>query len=103
MLKIRVKLICRVKICVKASATAIPESVQALVSVLTDTAFAFLPAIICWSAFKVFGGTPVIGIAIGLMLVSPILPNAYAVTDPNSGVEALRIFVILIVGVKVVL
>lgn len=81
-----------------ASASAIPESVQALVSVLTDTAFAFLPAIICWSAFKVFGGTPVIGITIGLMLVSPILPNAYAVADPNSGVEALRILGIPIVG-----
>ena len=32
------------------------------------------------------------------MLVSPILPNAYAVADPNSGVEALRIFGIPIVG-----
>lgn len=75
-----------------ASTQMIPESVQALVSVLTDTAFAFLPAIICWSAFKVFGGTPVIGIVIGLMLVSPILPNAYAVADPNSGVEAMMLF-----------
>ncbi len=81
-----------------ASSAGIPESLQALVSVLTDTAFAFLPAIICWSAFKVFGGTPVIGIVIGLMLVSPILPNAYSVADPNSGVEALRLFGIPIVG-----
>ncbi|MDB1922386.1 PTS transporter subunit EIIC [Clostridium tertium] len=81
-----------------ATSAGIPESVQSLVSVLTDTAFAFLPAIICWSAFKVFGGTPVIGIVIGLMLVSPILPNAYAVADPNSGVEALRILGIPIVG-----
>lgn len=81
-----------------ASSAGIPEAVKALVSVLTDTAFAFLPAVICWSAFKVFGGTPVIGIIIGLMLVSPILPNAYSVADPNSGVEALRIFGIPIVG-----
>ena len=81
-----------------ASSSAIPESLQALVSVLTDTAFAFLPAIICWSAFRVFGGTPVIGIVIGLMLVSPILPNAYSVADPSSGVEALRLFGIPIVG-----
>ena len=81
-----------------ASSAGIPESLQALVSVLTDTAFAFLPAIICWSAFRVFGGTPVIGIVIGLMLVSPILPNAYAVADPSSGVEALRLFGIPIVG-----
>lgn len=81
-----------------ASSAGIPEALQALVSVLTDTAFAFLPAIICWSAFRVFGGTPVIGIVIGLMLVSPILPNAYAVADPSSGVEALRLFGIPIVG-----
>lgn len=81
-----------------ASSSGIPESLQALVSVLTDTAFAFLPAIICWSAFRVFGGTPVIGIVIGLMLVSPILPNAYSVADPSSGVEALRLFGIPIVG-----
>lgn len=81
-----------------ASSAGIPEALQALVSVLTDTAFAFLPAIICWSAFRVFDGTPVIGIVIGLMLVSPILPNAYAVADPSSGVEALRLFGIPIVG-----
>lgn len=75
-----------------ASTDMIPAYVQTLVSVLTDTAFAFLPAIICWSAFRVFGGTPVIGLVIGLMLVSPILPNAYAVADPSSGVEAILAF-----------
>lgn len=75
-----------------ASSDMIPAYIQTLVSVLTDTAFAFLPAIICWSAFRVFGGTPVIGLVIGLMLVSPILPNAYAVADPASGVEAIMAF-----------
>lgn len=49
--------------------------------VLTDTAFAFLPALVAWSTMKKFGGTPVIGIVIGLMLVSPSLPNAYAVAE----------------------
>ncbi len=47
--------------------------------VLTDTAFAFLPALVAWSSFKVFGGSPVIGIVLGLMLVNPALPNAYEV------------------------
>lgn len=60
--------------------------------VLTDTVFAFLPALICWSAFKKFGGTPIIGFVIGLMLVSPMLPNAYSVADINSGVEPLMAF-----------
>ncbi|MCC8126424.1 MAG: glucose PTS transporter subunit IIA [Clostridiales bacterium] len=82
-----------------ASTTMIPDYVVTLVNVLTETAFAFLPAIICWSAFKVFGGTPVIGIVLGLMLVSPSLPNAYSVADPTSGVNAVMAFgVIPIVG-----
>lgn len=72
--------------------TMIPQYVQTLVAVLTETAFAFLPAIICWSAFKVFGGMPVIGLVLGLMLVSPSLPNAYAVADPKSGVDAIMAF-----------
>lgn len=74
------------------SSAHIPAYIQTLVSVLTETAFAFLPAIIVWSAFKVFGGTPVVGLVIGLMLVSPILPNAYSVADPKSGVEAVMAF-----------
>ena len=52
--------------------------------VLTDTAFAFLPALVAWSTMKKFGGTPVIGIVIGLMLVSPSLPNAYAVAGGTA-------------------
>lgn len=75
-----------------ASVSMIPDYIVTLVNVLTETAFAFLPAIICWSAFKVFGGTPVIGLVIGLMLVSPTLPNAYSVADPSSGVEAVMAF-----------
>ncbi len=82
-----------------ASVDMIPAYIVTLVNVLTETAFSFLPAIICWSAFKVFGGTPVIGIVLGLMLVSPILPNAYSVADPGSGVSAIMAFgVIPIVG-----
>ncbi|RIL87525.1 PTS sugar transporter subunit IIA, partial [Staphylococcus equorum] len=56
--------------------------------VLTDTAFAFLPALVAWSAFKVFGGSPVLGIVLGLMLVNPALPNAYQVGDGSA--EALK-------------
>lgn len=74
------------------SSSMIPQYILTLTAVLTETAFAFLPAIICWSAFRVFGGTPVIGLVIGLMLVSPILPNAYAVADPKSGVDAIMAF-----------
>ncbi|MGP1408234.1 glucose PTS transporter subunit IIA [Selenomonas sp.] len=52
--------------------------------ILTDTAFAFLPALVCWSTMKKFGGTPVIGIVLGLMLVAPQLPNAYAIASGDA-------------------
>jgi sucrose PTS system EIIBCA or EIIBC component len=70
----------------------IPSYLPALISVLTDTAFAFLPAFICWSAFRNFGGMPVLGFVVGLMLVSPALPNAYAVADATSGVDPIMAF-----------
>lgn len=52
--------------------------------ILTDTAFAFLPALVAWSTFKVFGGSPIIGIVLGLMLVNPALPNAYSVASGDA-------------------
>jgi len=61
--------------------------------VLTDTAFVFLPALVAWSAFRVFGGSPIIGLVLGLMLVSPALPNAWAVA--GGEVEPLMFFGIL--------
>lgn len=63
------------------TASMIPASWTTLLTVLTGTAFNFLPAFITWSAFKKFGGTPVIGFLIGLMLVAPELPNAYSVAS----------------------
>lgn len=52
--------------------------------ILTDTAFAFLPALVAWSSFKVFGGNPVLGIVLGLMMVHPSLPNAYDVAGGSA-------------------
>lgn len=51
---------------------------------LTDTAFAFLPVLITYSAAVKFGATPVLGIVVGLMLVAPQLPNAYAVAGGDA-------------------
>lgn len=62
----------------------IPQNVITFSEVLTDTAFAFLPALVAWSAFRVFGGNPVIGMVLGLMLVSPALPNAYDVAADKA-------------------
>lgn len=60
------------------------ENLLCMSQILTDTAFAFLPALVCWSTTKRFGGTPVIGIVLGLMLVAPQLPNAYAIAGGEA-------------------
>lgn len=69
------------------TAADIPANFLLFTQVLTDTAFAFLPALVAWSAFRVFGGSPILGIVLGLMLVNPALPNAYSVA--NGSAEAL--------------
>ncbi|WP_221567471.1 sucrose-specific PTS transporter subunit IIBC [Alkalihalobacillus sp. TS-13] len=52
--------------------------------VLTDTAFIFLPALIAWSTFRVFGGNPTVGLVLGFMLVSPSLPDAWEVAAGDA-------------------
>lgn len=65
-----------------------PEDISAnfllFTEILTDTAFVFLPALVAWSAFRVFGGSPIIGLVLGLMLVSPALPNAWEVAGNEA-------------------
>lgn len=63
---------------------------------LTDTAFAFLPVLIAYSATRKFGGNPIIGIVVGLMMVAPQLPNAWAVAGGNA--EPLKLLGVSVVG-----
>ena len=72
------------------TAEDLPGNFIVFTQIVTDTAFAFLPALVAWSAFKVFGGSPILGIVLGLMLVNPALPNAYAVG--SGSVEPLMFF-----------
>lgn len=58
--------------------------VEALFTVLTDTAFAFIPVLISYSATRKFGGNPMIGIVVGLMMVAPQLPNAWDVASGDA-------------------
>lgn len=58
-------------------------TVMILSQVLIDTAFSFLPALVTYSVMKKFGGSPALGIVIGLMLVAPQLPNANQVAAGN--------------------
>ncbi len=52
--------------------------IASVINLIASTAFAFLPALIGWSAVKRFGGSPLLGIVLGLMLVHPDLLNAWA-------------------------
>ena len=40
-----------------------------------ENSFHILPVLIAWAGMKQFGGSPVLGIVLGLMLVNPLLPN----------------------------
>ncbi|HWO74565.1 MAG TPA: PTS system trehalose-specific EIIBC component [Bacillus sp. (in: firmicutes)] len=48
-----------------------------IINLIANTAFTFLPALIGWSAVKKFGGSPILGIVLGSMLVHPDLLNAW--------------------------
>lgn len=47
-----------------------------MINIIAVTAFTFLPALIGWSAVKRFGGSPLLGIVLGLVLVHPALTPA---------------------------
>ncbi|KGP74054.1 trehalose permease IIC protein [Pontibacillus yanchengensis Y32] len=49
-----------------------------IINLIANTAFVFLPGLIGWSAVKKFGGNPLLGIVLGLMLVHPDLLNAWS-------------------------
>lgn len=49
-----------------------------IINLIANTAFTFLPALIGWSAVTRFGGSPLLGIVLGLILVHPDLLNAWS-------------------------
>ncbi|AGR42198.1 PTS transporter subunit EIIC [Spiroplasma diminutum] len=51
-----------------------------IIDIVTKTAFSSLSVLVCWSTVKRFGGNPVLGIIIGLMLISPLLPDKGAIS-----------------------
>ncbi|MEE4580960.1 PTS system trehalose-specific EIIBC component [Paenibacillus polymyxa] len=53
----------------------------AIINTIASTAFTFLPALIGWSAVVRFGGSPLLGIVLGLILVHPDLLSAYSYAD----------------------
>lgn len=44
-----------------------------IINVIANTAFTFLPALIGWSSMRVFGGSQILGLVLGLILMNPQL------------------------------
>lgn len=52
-----------------------------IINLIANTSFVFLPALIGWSAAKRFGGSELLGMVLGLMLIHPDLLNAWGYGD----------------------
>jgi PTS system trehalose-specific IIC component len=52
-----------------------------MINLIANTAFVFLPGLIGWSAVKRFGGSELLGIVLGLMLIHPDLLNAWGYAE----------------------
>lgn len=55
-----------------------------IINLIANTAFTFLPGLIGWSAVTKFGGSPILGIVLGLMLVHPDLLNAWGYGEAQN-------------------
>jgi len=65
-----------------------------MINVIAVTAFTFLPVLIGWSAVKRFGGSPLLGIVLGLILVHPSLMPAgeYAIAAVDGEAPTWNLF-----------
>lgn len=52
--------------------------IASMINIIANTAFTFLPALIGWAAVNRFGGSPILGIVLGLIMVHPELLNAWS-------------------------
>lgn len=70
------------------------SDIASIINLIANTAFVFLPGLIGWSAAKRFGGSELLGIVLGLMLVHPDLLNAwgYAEAQEDGAVETWKFF-----------
>ncbi|QFI53794.1 PTS trehalose transporter subunit IIBC [Aeromonas simiae] len=72
--------------------------VHAFLWLLGEAIFHFLPVGVCWSAVKKLGGSEILGIVLGITLVSPQLMNAYLIGQQVPEVWDFGLFAIEKVG-----
>ncbi|UGA54132.1 PTS trehalose transporter subunit IIBC [Vibrio sp. VB16] len=73
-------------------------TVHSFLWLIGEAIFFFLPVGVCWSTVKKLGGTPILGITLGVTLVSPQLMNAYMIGKAAPEVWDFGLFVIEKVG-----
>jgi len=73
-------------------------AVHSFLWLLGEAIFHFLPVGVCWATVKKLGGTPILGIVLGITLVSPQLMNAYGIGSGTPEVWDFGFFVMEKVG-----
>ncbi|MEZ8825784.1 PTS trehalose transporter subunit IIBC, partial [Vibrio amylolyticus] len=73
-------------------------TVHSFLWLIGEAIFFFLPVGVCWATVKKLGGTPILGITLGVTLVSPQLMNAYLIGKEVPEVWDFGLFVIEKVG-----
>ncbi len=73
-------------------------TVHSFLWLIGEAIFFFLPVGVCWSTVRKLGGTPILGIVLGITLVSPQLMNAYLIGKQQPEVWDFGLFVIEKVG-----
>ena len=74
------------------------QSIYDFLWLIGEAIFFYLPVGICWSAVRKVGGTPILGIVLGVTLVSPQLMNAYELGSKIPEVWNFGLFTIEKVG-----
>ncbi|RIY34758.1 PTS trehalose transporter subunit IIBC [Psittacicella gerlachiana] len=74
------------------------DSLNSFLWLLGEAIFHYLPVGICWSTVKKMGGTPILGIILGVTLVSPQLMNSYGLGSLTPEVWDFGLFTIEKVG-----
>ncbi|MCY7151673.1 PTS transporter subunit EIIC [Streptococcus gallolyticus subsp. gallolyticus] len=68
------------------------SGINRIVQITSGGIFDFLPMIVAYSAVKRFGGRPALGLAIGAIMMSPNLANAYSVASGTAEAELVNVF-----------
>ena len=74
------------------------QGIHSFLWLLGEAIFHFLPVGVTWSVVRKMGGTPILGIVLGITLVSPQLMNAYNIGKATPDVWDFGLFAIERVG-----